>query len=306
MVKKRLSSGEPCRKCVQVESMLRARGLWERIDEVVWACEGEPGSEGMRLCTEHGVDRAPFFIVREGDHAPRVFENALELVRELVPPHTKQRPRIVDQRAIVGVASDYEGREPEDILRWGLERFGRDCALAFSGAEDVVLIDMAAKSGLDFSVFCLDTGRLHPETYSFYEDGHKECCAIRKVGPLRQTLSTRRAWVSGQRRDQNPATRGTLSVVEVDPAFEGCDGALVKLNPLAAWTSERTWQYIREHGVPHNPLHARGFLSIGCEPCTRPVLPGQHERDGRWWWETAADKECGLHSVPPPKAAHPA
>ncbi len=336
MVKKRLASGEACRKCAQAEAMLRARGLWERIDDVVWAIEGEPESEGERLAARLGVTHAPFFVVNDSGPEPRVYRSTLQFMRERFPAQPARKALAIDLRAIGaldGVASDYERREPADILRWGLERFGRDCTIAFSGAEDVALIDMAVRSGLEFSVFALDTGRLHPETYrfletvrthygieidivspdperlepfvrrkglfSFYEDGHQECCAIRKVEPLRRTLARHRAWVSGQRRDQNPATRAALPVIQLDTAFTGVNGPLVKLNPLAAWSSTETWQYIREHDVPHNPLHERGFLSIGCEPCTRPIVPGQHEREGRWWWEDAADKECGLHSVPP-------
>ena len=190
---------------------------------------------------------------------------------------------------------------------------------------------MASESGLPFSVFCLDTGRLHPETYrfidavrkryeieialmspeaaplqalvrqkglfSFYEDGHEECCGVRKVEPLRRKLATLRAWATGQRRDQSPATRAAIAVVERDPTFAGVGGAgsLVKLNPLARWTSAETWAYIRQEGIPHNPLHERGFISIGCEPCTRATLPGEHERAGRWWWEESTKRECGLH-----------
>jgi phosphoadenosine phosphosulfate reductase len=215
-------------------------------------------------------------------------------------------------------------------LRYGLERWGSSLGIAFSGAEDVVVVHMAHESGLPFSVFCLDTGRLHPETYrfidavrkrydieialmapdaeglqsfvkrkglfSFYEDGHEECCGIRKVEPLRRALATLRAWATGQRRDQSPATRAAIAVVEQDRTFRGLEGGpLVKLNPLAAWTSAQVWQYIRDHDVPFNALHERGFVSIGCEPCTRATLPGEHERAGRWWWEDATKRECGLH-----------
>jgi len=207
----------------------------------------------------------------------------------------------------------------------------------FSGAEDVVLVHMASEAGLPYSVFCLDTGRLHPETYrfvdavrkrygveialmspdtatlqalvkrkglfSFYEDGHEECCGVRKVEPLRRALGTLRAWATGQRRDQSPATRSAIAAVERDRTFSGLQGALIKLNPLAGWTSAQTWQYIRENNVPHNSLHEHGYVSIGCEPCTRAVLPGEHERAGRWWWEESTKRECGLHigNVAPPK-----
>lgn len=228
------------------------------------------------------------------------------------------------------LARQMERWTPQAVIEWGLARFPR-IALSFSGAEDVVLIDMAARLAPDVRVFTLDTGRLHPETYrflervrehyaielevlcpepaalealvrekglfSFYRDGHRECCGIRKVAPLRRKLAELDAWVTGQRRDQSASTRARLPVVQTDPAFSNGGGTLWKLNPLAGWRSDEVWAYIREHDVPCNPLHARGYLSIGCEPCTRPVLPHQSERAGRWWWEQAEDKECGLHAA---------
>jgi phosphoadenosine phosphosulfate reductase len=222
-------------------------------------------------------------------------------------------------------------RHPRDILAYALAEYSPDIAISFSGAEDVVLIDLAAKTGAEFRVFSLDTGRLHAETYrfldevreryevpievfvpqpeavqklvrekglfSFYRDGHKECCGIRKVEPLRRALAGLSAWVTGQRRDQSPGTRSEIPVVQMDAAFASNGNALVKFNPLANWTSRQVWDYIRSEGVPYNPLHERGFISIGCEPCTKPVLPGEHERAGRWWWEDETRKECGLHPV---------
>ena len=131
--------------------------------------------------------------------------------------------------------------------------------------------------------------------FSFYRDGHTECCGIRKVAPLRKRLATLDAWVTGQRRDQNP-TRLELAEVELDGAFSLPGKPLYKFNPLANWTSAQVWDYIEAFDVPYNELHGKGYVSIGCEPCTRPVLPNQHERSGRWWWEDAAKKECGLHA----------
>ncbi|HUZ46790.1 MAG TPA: phosphoadenylyl-sulfate reductase [Terriglobia bacterium] len=228
------------------------------------------------------------------------------------------------------VAISFAERHPSEILQFALENYEGGIAISFSGAEDVVLVDMAAKIGGKFSVFSLDTGRLHPETYqlidkvrehygipietyfpqasavenlvkakglySFYKDGHKECCGVRKVEPLRRALKHLDAWVTGQRHDQSPSTRAKVAVVEVDPVFSSPDHELIKFNPLANWTSRQVWNYIRENDVPYNPLHEQGFISIGCEPCTRRVLPGQHEREGRWWWEDQTKKECGLHS----------
>lgn len=233
-----------------------------------------------------------------------------------------------DSATIQTWATEYDKKRPQDILALALGQFD-NIAISFSGAEDVVLIDMAMKTGKPFRVFTLDTGRLHPETYrflekvrthygiklevcfpepaqvqamvdekglfSFYQDDHKECCAIRKVGPLRKKLATLDAWITGQRKDQSPGTRNAVPVAQEDKAFSGPGKTLVKFNPLANWTSEDVWAYIRAFEVPYNELHEKGFVSIGCEPCTRPVLPGQHEREGRWWWEEATKKECGLH-----------
>jgi phosphoadenosine phosphosulfate reductase len=330
MVKKRLSSGEPCRKCAQAEELLKGRGLFGRIDEVIWADEGDPSSPGMQLGARFGVSQAPFFIVRDDDGTTTVYESVLKLVNErLAPRAAATEPAEVSSADVEGAARDLADRHPSEILRWGLQRWGSSLGISFSGAEDVVLVHMASEMGLPFAVFSLDTGRLHPETYrfidavrkrygieislltpapadlepfvkrkglfSFYDDGHEECCAIRKVQPLRRMLGTLHAWATGQRRDQSPATRSAIAVVERDRTSPGAGGVLVKLNPLAAWTSAQTWQYIRDHGVPFNSLHERGFVSIGCEPCTRAILPGEHERAGRWWWEEATKRECGLH-----------
>lgn len=130
--------------------------------------------------------------------------------------------------------------------------------------------------------------------FSFYRDGHAECCGIRKIEPMRRYLADFDAWVSGMRRDQSP-TRGAIDVFQIDARFSRKAAPLVKINPLAGQTSSQVWRQIRALEIPYNPLHDRGFASIGCEPCTRPTGPGQHEREGRWWWEEAMRKECGLH-----------
>ncbi len=228
------------------------------------------------------------------------------------------------------LAKESPAPEPEKILRIALESYD-SIAVSFSGAEDVALIDMAVRIDPQVRIFSLDTGRLHPETYrfldqvrehygieleilfpdahelealvrnkglfSFYRDGHQECCAIRKVAPLRRKLATLDAWITGQRRDQSHGTRTTIPIVQEDAAFSTPGHPLTKFNPLAAWTSSDVWSYLRQNHVPYNPLHARGYISIGCEPCTRAVLPNQHEREGRWWWEEQTHKECGLHAV---------
>ena len=336
MVKKRLANGEPCGKCADAERMLKERGLWQRIDEVVWADELDPESAGMQLARKYQVQLAPFFVLHEGA-GERVLTSTLKLIQELTRAETQvSAPAVAhpSRADLEQAARALSGSEPQEVVRWALERFGARCAIAFSGAEDVVLIDMAKKTELPFSVFCLDTGRLHPETYrfidrvraryeipielmapdtqslqafvrkkglfSFYEDGHQECCGVRKVEPLRRALSGVAAWISGQRRDQSPATRGRIALIEAD-SNKGLADPLVKLNPLADWSSAQVWEYIRAYGVPYNELHDNGFISIGCEPCTRAIRPGEHERAARWWWEDSTKRECGLHVGPAPK-----
>jgi phosphoadenosine phosphosulfate reductase len=209
---------------------------------------------------------------------------------------------------------------PQEALRWGLSRFGQTLAIASSfGAEDVVLIDIAAKLDVPFRVFTLDTDFLFPETYALIEKIEKRygiiverakseltpaaqaeqhgaalwaskpdlCCQLRKVEPLKKHLAGLAAWVTGVRRDQAP-TRANTRKLEWDGKFN-----LVKLNPLADWTWNQVWEYVRAHDVPYNPLHDQNYPSIGCTYCTRPVQPGEDPRAGRW---SGFNKiECGLH-----------
>lgn len=221
----------------------------------------------------------------------------------------------------------FQDKQPKEILTAVWEEF-QQLPISFSGSEDVALIDLASKVTKELDVFTLDTGRLHRETlqfiervrshyktdiealkpdpaaleslisskglYSFYRDGHEECCGIRKVAPLGRKLAQIDVWITGQRRDQSP-TRAEVAVIEIDNSFSSADHQVIKVNPLANWTSADVWNYIRMFDVPYNLLHDRGFISIGCEPCTKAVGPHQHEREGRWWWEEATIKECGLH-----------
>jgi phosphoadenosine phosphosulfate reductase len=230
---------------------------------------------------------------------------------------------------LINAQTEMQGKNPRTILKSALTHFD-NIAISFSGAEDVVLIDMALQIRKDIQVFSLDTGRLHPETYrfmekirkhyqidieilspdrqqldsfvkekglfSFYDDGHQQCCGIRKVEPLRRKLATLDAWITGQRKDQSLDTRGDIPEVQHDAGFSGPDKQLIKFNPLLNWSSAQVWDYIEAYQVPFNELHKNGYISIGCEPCTRPVLPNQHERAGRWWWEETTKKECGLHT----------
>ncbi|MDI1292272.1 MAG: phosphoadenylyl-sulfate reductase [Methylobacter sp.] len=225
--------------------------------------------------------------------------------------------------------AELDHKNPRVILKKALELFD-NIAISFSGAEDVVLIDMALAIRKDIPIFSLDTGRLHPETYrfiekvrkhyhidielltpdrdvldsfvknkglfSFYEDGHQECCGIRKVEPLKRKLAQVDAWITGQRKDQSLDTRQAVPEVQIDTAFSTAEHQLIKFNPLLNWSSAQVWDYIEAYQVPYNELHQKGYTSIGCEPCTRAVLPNQHERTGRWWWEEGTKKECGLHA----------
>jgi phosphoadenosine phosphosulfate reductase len=209
----------------------------------------------------------------------------------------------------------------EKLLSWAFDRFQPDIALASSfGAEDVVLIDLIAKVRRDFRVFTLDTDFLFPETYALIAEIERrygiqversrsaltpeeqaaahgpalwsrkpdQCCDLRKVQPLKKTLGTLRAWLTGIRREQSP-TRAQARKLEWDAKF-----GLVKLNPLADWTWDQVWDYVRTHRVPYNPLHDQNYPSIGCTHCTRPVMPGEDMRAGRW--AGFQKTECGLHS----------
>lgn len=219
-------------------------------------------------------------------------------------------------------------------LAWIAETYP-DAVLASSmGVEDMLLVHALAALPLRLTVIMLDTGRLHPETlqmvdviqnhygiavqvqhpdplavqahvvehgaYAFYEsvELRRACCHIRKVEPLRRALAGRSAWVTGQRREQS-LTRQDLHTREVDETF-----GLQKFNPLALWTTEQVWEVVRALDIPYNPLHDQGYPSIGCEPCTRAVRPGEDPRAGRWWWEQRDSRECGLHAGNP-VGAHP-
>jgi phosphoadenosine phosphosulfate reductase len=224
-----------------------------------------------------------------------------------------------------------EALDAREVLELAVRSIGRDrLAIASSfGPEDIVLIDLLAAIESRPRVFTLDTGRLPQETYDlmdqvrrrfgidievyfpdadrvesmvrakglnlFYEsvDNRTECCHVRKVEPLGRALATLDGWVTGLRREQS-ATRAAVAKLEPDPARPG----VWKIAPLADWTGEQVWSHIRERDLPYNALHDRGYPSIGCAPCTRAVQPGEDERAGRWWWEQAAERECGIHFDP--------
>ncbi|MGZ5034351.1 MAG: phosphoadenylyl-sulfate reductase [Usitatibacter sp.] len=212
----------------------------------------------------------------------------------------------------------------------GVEKNYSPAALASSfGAEDMVVLDLIARDGLAIHIFTLDTGRLPRQTHElmaevrkrygldigvyqpwpdsvsayveehgidgFYEgvEQRKACCTVRKVEPLRRALAGKRGWITGLRREQSD-TRTELAETVLDPVH-----GLWKFSPLADWSEEDVWTYLRSNDVPYNALHDRGYPSIGCEPCTRSVKKGEHPRAGRWWWEQHGErKECGLHEIP--------
>lgn len=227
------------------------------------------------------------------------------------------------------LAEQYQQATPEELITGVLDRFGENVALATSfGAEDQVLTDMLCKLSTTPKLFTLDTGRLPQETYDvmqktreryginievlfpqaqqvqamvnehgpnlFYRsvELRKECCYIRKIEPLKRKLADLKAWICGLRTNQS-ATRSALQPVEADATFH-----LIKVSPLANWTTDQVWDYIKAHEVPYNILHDQGYPSIGCAPCTRAITEGQDIRAGRWWWEMPEQKECGLHLRP--------
>jgi phosphoadenosine phosphosulfate reductase len=244
-------------------------------------------------------------------------------------PHD-DTPEIIFEH-IKKIADEMEMKSAHNILKWAIDTYGLRIGLASSfGAEDLVLIDMMVKINKEKTkVFTLDTGRLNQETYDvmdeirrkygiqiivyfpeqneveqmvrikgmnlMYEsvENRKLCCEIRKVHPLNRALDNLDGWITGLRREQT-TMRSDVKKIEIDYSH----GNIVKVNPLADWTHEMVWDYIHKNNVPYNKLHDIGYPSIGCEPCTRAVTPNEDPRSGRWWWENAAHKECGLHWDP--------
>jgi len=215
-----------------------------------------------------------------------------------------------------------------DLLRRVAAEYAPAALASGLGAESMVLIDLALRDRLAIEVFVLDTGRLHgdtldmlrriglrygqavrvvrpdPQAVAAYEQRfgrdafygsielRRRCCTIRKTEPLARALEGKRAWITGLRRGQS-AERSRVLAEEWDAAR-----GIAKFNPLADWSEAEVWEYLRANDVPVHPLYAQGFRSIGCAPCTRPVLPGEDPRAGRWWWEIGQTRECGLHVAP--------
>lgn len=218
------------------------------------------------------------------------------------------------------------GKSPQEVIAWFLNDFEGKVAFSTSlGAEDQAITKMIADIDKTADIFTLDTGRLFPETYDlmdrtakkyditirvmfpdaaqveemvnskginlFYDsiENRKLCCHIRKIEPLKRAFKGLDAWICGLRREQ-AITRKDMKLVEWDE-----NNGLIKVNPLIDWTEEHLWEYIKQNNVPYNTLHDKGFPSIGCQPCTRAIMPGEDVRAGRWWWENPETKECGLH-----------
>jgi thioredoxin-dependent adenylylsulfate APS reductase len=219
-----------------------------------------------------------------------------------------------------------EAAEPETVLRWAFDTFPRVAIVSSFQATSAVLIDMAARITPDVTVVTLDTGRLPQETHDIIDrvrdrygieievvtpdphdiremvarhgsnlfrespDLRRQCCDVRKTRPLARALEKYDAWITGIRRSQM-ATRAATPVVSIDNEH----GGITKIAPLATWSEEQVWAYIRENDVPYHPLYDIGYTSIGCTPCTRATRPGEDARAGRWWWEQGEVKECGIH-----------
>jgi thioredoxin-dependent adenylylsulfate APS reductase len=231
---------------------------------------------------------------------------------------------------VEALGAEYEGRGAEAVIRWAIERFGPLVAISSSfQAEGMVVVHMAHRIDPHVRVFTIDTGRLPQETYllidrvrekygiavEVYSPNQDElqelvtkhgvnpfyrsvslrllCCNIRKVNPMNRALKDLDAWISGLRRSQGE-TRAGIRKIEVDRAH----GGVTKVNPIADWSYEQVWEYIRRHDVPYNELYDKGYTSIGCAPCTRATQPGEDIRAGRWWWEEGMPKEGGIHLGP--------
>ena len=233
----------------------------------------------------------------------------------------------MNKEQIEKLNAELRGKSSVEILNHVIELFkGRIIFASSLGAEDQVLTHMLTNIDPEFRIFTLDTGRLFPETYElidrtnsrfkmkmeiffpdyrevekmvtekginlFYEriENRKQCCHIRKIVPLHRALEGNDAWITGLRREQS-VTRNNNALIELDENNHG----RIKINPLIDWTEEKVWDYIAKYNIPFNPLHKKGFPSIGCQPCTRAIQPGEDVRAGRWWWELPESKECGLH-----------
>ncbi|MBN1820104.1 MAG: phosphoadenylyl-sulfate reductase [Prolixibacteraceae bacterium] len=234
---------------------------------------------------------------------------------------------MVNEQTVKLLNSEYANCSTDIILQTLSRQYNNASVFTTSfGYEDQVITDMIFRNNIPITVVTLDTGRMFEETYkvfartlekykqeikvyfpdkstvenllntkgpiSFYEslENRKECCHIRKVEPLGRALKGHECWITGLRASQSE-NRSNLNLFEWDPGFK-----IIKCNPLLNWSLDDVKKYINEYNVPYNALHDRGFVSIGCEPCTRAIKSGEDFRAGRWWWEQSSGKECGLHT----------
>ncbi len=232
----------------------------------------------------------------------------------------------MDKQEIDKLNQEFSYLTPQDLIQFFLQKYKNRIALASNlGAEDQILTQMVSSLDQTAIIFTLDTHKLFNESYrviektnkkyniqikliapeqkdidnafegrpftSIYDsiENRKKCCNARKVIPLKKFLGTVDAWITGLRKEQS-VTRTNMQLIEWDEEFN-----ILKINPLINWTEKQVWQYIKDYDVPYNELHDKGYPSIGCQPCTRAVEPGEDVRAGRWWWENPEYRECGLH-----------
>lgn len=233
----------------------------------------------------------------------------------------------IKKEDIVAINKKLAGKSAKEIIKYFIDEMGDKITFGTSlGAEDQVITQIIAELGANTPIFTLDTGRLFPETYdlidrtskkfklrihTYFPDNNEveemvlgnginlfydsinlrhHCCQIRKLNPLKRALAGREAWFTGLRKSQS-VTRTDMQIVEWDD-----NSQKIKVNPLINWSEEDVWSYIKENKIPYNPLHDKGFPSIGCQPCTRAIMDGEDVRAGRWWWENPDTRECGLHA----------
>lgn len=236
-------------------------------------------------------------------------------------------PIYLDEYEAGELAVEYDDKTPQEVIEWALDRFDTNIGVCTSfQAEGMAILDMAWRINPRVKVFTMDTGRMHQETYDLIDEVCEKyemdiemlvpdandlqqmqrrygpnlfskdvklrlyCCDVRKVAPLKKKLETLDGWITGLRRDQW-ASRSNIRKIEVDNDH----GGIVKVSPLADWTQDEVWEYIRANDVPYHKLYDQGYTSIGCAPCTRATKAGEDPRAGRWWWEKNAPKECGIH-----------
>lgn len=234
---------------------------------------------------------------------------------------------LLDEFEAGELAIEYDDKTPQEVIQWALDTLHPHVAICTSfQADGMAILDMAWRINPDVRVFTIDTGRMHQETYDLidivrehynmsieilYPDTEEvqtltrkhgvnlfyksvalrlSCCEVRKVNPLRKKLDTLDGWITGLRRDQW-ASRSNIRKIEIDHDH----GGITKINPLADWTEDEVWDYLRANEVPYHFLYTQNYTSIGCAPCTRATKPGEDPRAGRWWWEKNAPKECGIH-----------